>query len=49
MSEHLKTCPFNIVERKTDPIRLTSMCQPQEKARESLVSTFRARPRGRHF
>ncbi|XP_021040959.1 F-box only protein 40 isoform X2 [Mus caroli] len=49
MSEHLKTCPFNIVEQKTDPIRLTSMCQPQEKARESLVSTFRARPRGRHF
>ncbi|XP_035300013.1 F-box only protein 40 [Cricetulus griseus] len=48
MSEHLKTCPFNIVEHKTDPIRLTSMCQPQEQARESLVSTFRARPRGRH-
>lgn len=48
MSEHLKTCPFNVVERKTDPIRLTSMCQPQEQAQESLVSTFRARPRGRH-
>ncbi|XP_020040650.1 F-box only protein 40 isoform X1 [Castor canadensis] len=48
MSEHLKTCPFNIVEHKTDPIRLTSMCQPCEQARESLVSTFRARPRGRH-
>ncbi|CAH6792317.1 F-box only protein 40 [Phodopus roborovskii] len=48
MSEHLKACPFNIVEHKTDPIRLTSMCQPQEQARESLVSTFRARPRGRH-
>ncbi|XP_040606767.1 F-box only protein 40 [Mesocricetus auratus] len=48
MSEHLKACPFNIVEHKTDPIRLTSMCQPQEQAQESLVSTFRARPRGRH-
>nr|XP_045002607.1 F-box only protein 40 [Jaculus jaculus] len=48
MSEHLKTCPFNIVEHKTDPIRLTSMCQPHEQTRESLVSTFRARPRGRH-
>ena len=48
MSEHLKTFPFNIVGHKTDPIRLTSMCQPQEQTRESLVSTFRARPRGRH-
>ncbi|XP_060226336.1 F-box only protein 40 [Meriones unguiculatus] len=48
MSEHLKACPFNIVEHKTDPIRLTSMCQPQEQAQKSLVSTFRARPRGRH-
>ncbi|XP_042523529.1 F-box only protein 40 [Dipodomys spectabilis] len=48
MSEHLKACPFNIIEHKTDPIRLTSMCQPHEQARESLVSTFRARPRGRH-
>ncbi|XP_008563137.1 PREDICTED: F-box only protein 40 [Galeopterus variegatus] len=48
MSEHLKACPFNIVEHKTDPIRLTSMCQSRKQARESLVSTFRARPRGRH-
>ncbi|XP_005386545.1 PREDICTED: F-box only protein 40 [Chinchilla lanigera] len=48
MSEHLKSCPFNIVEHKTDPVRLTSMCQPREQTRESLVSTFRARPRGRH-
>ncbi|XP_069328077.1 F-box only protein 40 [Eulemur rufifrons] len=48
MSEHLKTCPFNIVERKTDPILLTSMCEPREQARESLVSTFRARARGRY-
>ncbi|XP_036304195.1 F-box only protein 40 [Pipistrellus kuhlii] len=47
MSEHLKTCPFNVVEHKTDPILLTSMCQPQEKARESLVTTFRARPQKR--
>ncbi|KAM5281115.1 F-box only protein 40-like [Ctenodactylus gundi] len=47
MSEHLKACPFNIVEHKTDPIRLTSMCQPCAQARESLVSTFRARPRER--
>ncbi|XP_036206792.1 F-box only protein 40 [Myotis myotis] len=47
MSEHLKTCPFNVVEHKTDPILLTSMCQPQEQARESLVTTFRARPQGR--
>ncbi|KAM6162743.1 F-box only protein 40 [Erethizon dorsatum] len=48
MSEHLKACPFNIVEHKTDPVRLTSMCQPHEQPQESLVSTFRARPRGRH-
>lgn len=48
MSEHLKSCPFNIVEHKTDPILLTSMCQPREQARESLVSTFRVRPRGRY-
>uniref|UniRef100_A0A8C8YWV5 F-box protein 40 n=1 Tax=Prolemur simus TaxID=1328070 RepID=A0A8C8YWV5_PROSS len=48
MSEHLKACPFNIVERKTDPILLTSMCEPREQARESLVSTFRARARGRY-
>ncbi|XP_012496294.1 PREDICTED: F-box only protein 40 [Propithecus coquereli] len=48
MSEHLKACPFNIVERKTDPILLTSMCGPREQARESLVSTFRARARGRY-
>lgn len=47
MSEHLKTCPFNVVEHRTDPIRLTSMCQSQEQTRESLVSMFRARPRGR--
>uniref|UniRef100_A0A8C6QJF6 F-box protein 40 n=1 Tax=Nannospalax galili TaxID=1026970 RepID=A0A8C6QJF6_NANGA len=48
MSEHLKACPFNIVEHRTDPIRLTSMCQPHEQARESLVSTFRARTWGKH-
>ncbi|XP_021568776.1 F-box only protein 40 [Carlito syrichta] len=48
MSEHLKACPFNVVEHKTDPILLTSMCQSHEKPRESLVYTFRARPRGRH-
>ncbi|XP_032988733.1 F-box only protein 40 [Rhinolophus ferrumequinum] len=48
MSEHLKVCPFNVVEHKTDPILLTSMCQPREQARESLVTTFRASPRGRH-
>ncbi|XP_055965414.1 F-box only protein 40 isoform X2 [Sorex fumeus] len=48
MSEHLKTCPFNVVEHKTDPIRLICMCQPQEQARESLVTTFRAKSRGRH-
>ncbi|XP_053420854.1 F-box only protein 40 [Nycticebus coucang] len=48
MSEHLKACPFNIVEHKTDPILLTSMCQPHEQAPESLVSTFRARARGRY-
>ncbi|KAM8771359.1 F-box only protein 40 isoform 1-T1 [Rhynchonycteris naso] len=47
MSEHLKACPFNVVERKTDPILLTSMCQPREQAQESLVTTFRARPQGR--
>ncbi|CAD7670754.1 unnamed protein product [Nyctereutes procyonoides] len=47
MSEHLKACPFNVVEHKTDPILLTSMCQLQEQPRESLVTTFRARPRGR--
>lgn len=47
MSEHLKTCPFNIVEHKTDPVLLTSMCEPREQARESLVATFRARPQGR--
>ncbi|XP_016055638.1 PREDICTED: F-box only protein 40 [Miniopterus natalensis] len=47
MSEHLKTCPFNVVEHKTDPILLTSMCQPHEQARESLVTTFRARPQKR--
>ncbi|XP_029787248.1 F-box only protein 40 isoform X2 [Suricata suricatta] len=49
MSEHLKACPFNIVEHKTDPILLTSMRQLQEQTRESLVTTFRARPRGRHI
>ncbi|OWK05627.1 FBXO40 [Cervus elaphus hippelaphus] len=48
MSEHLKSCPFNVVERKTDPILLTSMRQSHEQARETLVTTFRARPRGRH-
>ncbi|XP_023558042.1 F-box only protein 40 [Octodon degus] len=48
MSEHLKACPFNIVEHKKDPFRLASMCQTNEQPRESLVSTFRARPRGRH-
>ncbi|KAM6223957.1 F-box only protein 40 [Rhynchocyon petersi] len=48
MSEHLKSCPFNVVEHKTDPILLTSMREPQEQARESLVSTFRSRPRGRN-
>ncbi|KAM8905767.1 F-box only protein 40 isoform 1-T3 [Lycaon pictus] len=48
MSEHLKACPFNVVEHKTDPILLTSMCQLQEQPRESLVTTFRTRPRGRH-
>ncbi|XP_006732003.1 F-box only protein 40 [Leptonychotes weddellii] len=48
MSEHLKACPFNVVEHKTDPVLLTSMCQLQEPARESLVTTFRVRPRGRH-
>ncbi|KAM7133881.1 F-box only protein 40 isoform 1-T2 [Molossus nigricans] len=47
MSEHLKTCPFNVVEHKTDPILLTSMCEPQEQTRESLVTTFRARAKGR--
>lgn len=48
MSEHLKVCPFNTVEHKTDPILLTSMCQQHEQAQESLVTTFRARLRGRH-
>ncbi|XP_013007297.1 F-box only protein 40 isoform X2 [Cavia porcellus] len=48
MSEHLKTCPFNIVEHKTDPVRLTSMCQTHEQPQESLVSTFRTRQRGRY-
>ncbi|XP_047732062.1 F-box only protein 40 [Prionailurus viverrinus] len=48
MSEHLKACPFNIVEHKTDPVLLTSMCQLQEQPRETLVTTFRTRPRGRH-
>ncbi|XP_037692425.1 F-box only protein 40 [Choloepus didactylus] len=48
MSEHLKVCPFNIVEHKTEPILLTSMCQPHEKARETLVSTFQPRPQGRN-
>ncbi|XP_006864259.1 PREDICTED: F-box only protein 40 [Chrysochloris asiatica] len=47
MSEHLKTCPFNVIEHKTDPVLLTSMCEPREQAQESLVSTFRSRPRGR--
>ncbi|XP_060054261.1 F-box only protein 40 [Erinaceus europaeus] len=47
MSEHLKTCPFNIVEHKMDPVLLTSMYQPHEQAQESLVGTFRARPQGR--
>ncbi|XP_042637330.1 F-box only protein 40 [Orycteropus afer afer] len=47
MSEHLKVCPFNIVEHKTDPILLTSMREPQKQVRESLVSTFRPRYRGR--
>ncbi|XP_062032974.1 F-box only protein 40 [Lepus europaeus] len=47
MSEHLKACPFNIVEHRTDPVQLTSMCRPREQPRKSLVSTFRARPRGR--
>uniref|UniRef100_G3T1U0 F-box protein 40 n=1 Tax=Loxodonta africana TaxID=9785 RepID=G3T1U0_LOXAF len=40
MSEHLKTCPFNVVEHKTDPILLTSMCEPRDQARKTLVSTF---------
>ncbi|XP_049641501.1 F-box only protein 40 [Suncus etruscus] len=48
MSEHLKTCPFNVVEHKTEPILLTSMCQPHEQVQESLVSTFRTKPQGRH-
>ncbi|XP_010843702.1 PREDICTED: F-box only protein 40 [Bison bison bison] len=49
MSEHLKSCPFNVVEHKTDPILLTSMRQSHEQARETLVTTFKARPRGRHI
>ncbi|XP_023584450.1 F-box only protein 40 [Trichechus manatus latirostris] len=48
MSEHLKACPFNIIEHKTDPILLTSMCEPHEPARKSLVSTFRNGSRGRN-
>ncbi|XP_037381370.1 F-box only protein 40 [Talpa occidentalis] len=48
MSEHLKTCPFNVVEHKTEPVLLTSMCQPREQSRESLVATFRARPQRKH-
>ncbi|XP_044525996.1 F-box only protein 40 isoform X1 [Gracilinanus agilis] len=44
MSEHLKTCPFNIVEHRTDPVLLTSMCEQPEQARKSLVTTFRPRP-----
>ncbi|XP_075413285.1 F-box only protein 40 [Tenrec ecaudatus] len=47
MSEHLKACPFNVVEHKTDPILLTSMRETPEQAQESLVTTFRPRPRGR--
>ncbi|XP_020841580.1 F-box only protein 40 [Phascolarctos cinereus] len=44
MSEHLKTCPFNIVEHRTDPVLLTSMCEQPKQARKSLVSTFKPRP-----
>ncbi|XP_040858495.1 F-box only protein 40 [Ochotona curzoniae] len=47
MSEHLKTCPFNVIEHRTDPVLLTSMCRPREQPRKSLVSTFRARPHTR--
>ncbi|XP_049730561.1 F-box only protein 40 [Elephas maximus indicus] len=49
MSEHLKTCPFNVVEHKTDPILLTSMCEPRDQARKTLVSTFTNRLRGRNI
>ncbi|KAL8202547.1 UNVERIFIED_CONTAM: F-box only protein 40 [Gekko kuhli] len=40
MAVHLKTCPFYEVERKTDPVQLTSMFSAEELTQESLVSTF---------
>ncbi|XP_006007806.1 F-box only protein 40 [Latimeria chalumnae] len=43
MSEHLKTCPFYISEYRKDPVPLTSMCGPRERARENLLSMIRRR------
>ena len=43
MSEHLKNCPFYQVERKTDPVLLTGMCESREQTQKTLVSTFKRR------
>ncbi|XP_010072911.1 PREDICTED: LOW QUALITY PROTEIN: F-box only protein 40, partial [Pterocles gutturalis] len=43
MSEHLKNCPFYQVERKTDPVLLTGMCESRENTQKTLVSTFKRR------
>lgn len=39
MSDHLKKCPFNTVEHKTDPVPLTAMCT--ERDSQSLRRTLR--------
>ncbi|XP_052557774.1 F-box only protein 40 [Tympanuchus pallidicinctus] len=43
MSEHLKECPFYKVERKTDPVLLTGMCETPQQVQKTLVSTFKCR------
>ncbi|KAM9320414.1 F-box only protein 40 [Gastrophryne carolinensis] len=38
MSEHLKVCPFNCPERKTDPFKLPSVYGPHEGVKNSLLN-----------
>ncbi|XP_038614231.1 F-box only protein 40 [Tachyglossus aculeatus] len=38
MAEHLKSCPFNIVERKVEPFPLTSLCGTRGPTRPSVAS-----------
>ncbi|XP_068127041.1 F-box only protein 40 [Hyperolius riggenbachi] len=41
MSEHLKVCPFNTPEKKTDPFKLPKMYSTQEEVKEDSLLNLR--------